>query len=216
MMPLYVIAAGGILLFLLLLFEGQKNRRAAFISKTILSSVFVFTALMQPSSFTPYTDFLIAGLFLCLGGDICLALPGERIFKLGLASFLLGHVLYIVSFSRLVEFTNWTSPAGFLIAVPSAFIFIRLRPHLGRMFLPVFFYILVITVMVFGALAVFSRPGADFSGRAFILAGASSFYVSDVFVARDKFIRQAYFNRLIGLPLYYVGQFLLAFSPGLL
>jgi hypothetical protein len=48
-----------------------------------------------------------------------------------------------------------------------------------------------------------------------ILAGAVSFYFSDVFVARNKFINNEFRNRLVGLPLYYLGQFLLAFSPGM-
>jgi hypothetical protein len=47
-----------------------------------------------------------------------------------------------------------------------------------------------------------------------ILAGAVSFYISDLFVARDRFLKDAFFNRLVGLPLYYLGQFLLAFSVG--
>jgi hypothetical protein len=33
-------------------------------------------------------------------------------------------------------------------------------------------------------------------------------------VARNKFIRNEFLNRLVGLPLYYLGQFLLAFSIG--
>jgi hypothetical protein len=54
------------------------------------------------------------------------------------------------------------------------------------------------------------------SGRTLILVGSLCFYVSDVFVARNKFIKEEYTNRFLGLPLYYTGQFLLAFSIGLL
>jgi hypothetical protein len=49
-----------------------------------------------------------------------------------------------------------------------------------------------------------------------VFAGAVSFYFFDVFVARDRFLKSEFLNRLIGLPLYYFGQFLLAFSVGLL
>jgi len=38
------------------------------------------------------------------------------------------------------------------------------------------------------------------------------FYLSDLFVARNQFMKKAYINRLVGLPLYFIGQFLLAFS----
>jgi uncharacterized membrane protein YhhN len=40
------------------------------------------------------------------------------------------------------------------------------------------------------------------------------FYVSDIFVARQRFVRTEFLNRRIGLPLYYGGQFMLAFSVG--
>jgi len=84
------------------------------------------------------------------------------------------------------------------------------------MLIPVLIYIVIITVMVIGAWAAFWKSSFQISGRALILAGSLCFYFSDVFVARDKFIREEYQNRLFGLPLYYAGQFMLAFSIGLL
>ena len=84
------------------------------------------------------------------------------------------------------------------------------------MLIPISLYIVIITIMVIGAWAVFWKSSFQISGRALILAGALCFYFSDVFVARDKFIKEEYVNRLLGLPLYYAGQFMLAFSVGLL
>jgi uncharacterized membrane protein YhhN len=84
------------------------------------------------------------------------------------------------------------------------------------MLAPVVVYILVITVMASGAWAVFDRSASPFWGRTFVFVGAFLFYVSDVFVARNQYIKREFLNRLIGLPLYYAGQFLLAFSVGLL
>ena len=55
-----------------------------------------------------------------------------------------------------------------------------------------------------------------YSGNVKILAGAIAFYLSDLFVARDRFLKNDFINRLVGLPLYYLGQFLLAFSVGFL
>jgi uncharacterized membrane protein YhhN len=98
----------------------------------------------------------------------------------------------------------------------SAIIFFWLRPHLKSMFVPVLLYILVITMMLSGAWAVFAKSSFAVSGRMLVFAGALCFYLSDVFVARDKFIRDEFRNRLIGLPLYYSGQFSLAFSAGFL
>jgi uncharacterized membrane protein YhhN len=84
------------------------------------------------------------------------------------------------------------------------------------MLIPVLLYILVITVMASGAWAVFWKSSFQISGRMLILVGSLCFYFSDLFVARNKFIKEEYRNRLIGLPFYYSGQFLLAFSIALL
>ena len=80
------------------------------------------------------------------------------------------------------------------------------------MLIPVAFYIVVISVMVSGAWAVFRNPNMNRVGAWLILFGALLFYVSDIFVARNRFIETEFLNRLFGLPFYYIGQFLLAFS----
>jgi uncharacterized membrane protein YhhN len=49
-------------------------------------------------------------------------------------------------------------------------------------------------------------------GAWLIFLGAVLFYASDIFVARNRFIESEFLNRLVGLPFYYIGQFLLAFS----
>jgi uncharacterized membrane protein YhhN len=95
-------------------------------------------------------------------------------------------------------------------------VFLGLRPHLGAMKIPVIFYILVITAMVVSACSTLAAGELALSGRMLVFSGALSFYVSDVFVARQRFLKTEFRNRLIGLPLYYSGQFMLAFSVGLL
>jgi hypothetical protein len=69
--------------------------------------------------------------------------------------------------------------------------------------------------MVAAAWAVFRNPGVRRTGAWFILVGAVLFYVSDIFEAHDRFVTEQFYNRFIGLPLYYTAQFLLAFSVGL-
>jgi hypothetical protein len=46
-----------------------------------------------------------------------------------------------------------------------------------------------------------------------VAMGALAFTASDVSVARDRFVREDFFNRAWGLPLYYCAQLLLALSP---
>jgi hypothetical protein len=54
------------------------------------------------------------------------------------------------------------------------------------------------------------------AGRFLVLNGAFSFYLSDIFVARQRFVQASFWNRLIGLPLYYLGQFQIAYTSGLI
>jgi len=216
MMNILIIILGIVLLFGLLYYEKKRDRLPLLITKSILSLLFVTAALLQPHSVPTYYHYLFVGLIFCLIGDVFLALPQEKVFKAGLVAFLIGHIFYIFSFSSLLPISYWFSPMLFIIFGIGALIFFWLRPHLKSMLIPVLLYIVVITVMVSIAWAVFGKSSFQVSGRALILAGSLCFYFSDVFVARDKFIKEEYRNRLLGLPLYYSGQFLLAFSVGLL
>ena len=136
-------------------------------------------------------------------------------FLVGLISFLLGHVLYVGGFLSLVAISAWFQVSTLVILVISGAVFIWLRPHLGAMLGPVIVYIGVISLMLIGALAVFNSESVAYRGRLLILIGAILFYLSDLFVARNRFVKKEYVNRLIGLPLYYAGQYLLALSANL-
>jgi len=211
-----VVILGIVLLVGVLFHERKKNRQPLLITKSILSLLFVITALLQPRPVPAYFHYLFVGLIFCLVGDVCLALPQKKAFMGGLVAFLIGHLLYIFSFSSLIPISYWISTGLFIVFGASALIFFWLRPHLKSMLIPVLIYILAITIMAIGALAVFWKSSFQVSGRVLILAGALCFYASDVFVARHRFIKEEYRNRLLGLPLYYAGQFMLAFSIGLL
>jgi uncharacterized membrane protein YhhN len=117
-----------------------------------------------------------------------------------------------VAFFGTAPLNPWTGFGSFGVLVMGAGVYLWLRPHLGAMKTPVQVYVLVISVMVAGAVTVAGDSRLDWVGRAMVLCGAICFYFSDLFVARDRFLKEAFFNRLIGLPMYYVGQFLLAFS----
>ncbi len=211
-----IIAPAVLLLIALFYYEKQSNRKAVVPIKSLLSCLFIITALLQPHSLPGYFYLLLIGLIFCLGGDVFLALPQERMFLYGLISFLLGHVFYIMAFFCIADLNPWTWIGSALCAVLSGGIYFWLRPHLGSMNLPVLCYIIVITLMVAGAWSVFGSEHLASDGRLLVFVGALGFYLSDLFVARNRFIKPEFLNRFIGLPLYYGGQFLLAFSVGLL
>ncbi len=210
---LIFVAAG--LLPCLLWAESTGNNWLALGFKTPLSILFVITVLLQPKVFPKYFKFVLIGLILGLVGDVCLALPGLTAFRVGLVAFLAGHILYILAFAILTRRVDWINSVNILIITTSGCVYLWFLPHLGKMLVPVTFYIVVISVMVAGAWAAFRNSRVRRLGAWFILVGAVLFYVSDIFVAHQRFVMEHFYNRLIGLPLYYTAQFLLAFSVGL-
>jgi len=211
-----IIFIAAILLAVLLYHIKRNNQKSALLTKTVLSSLFVVVALVQPHLISGYYNFLLAGLIFCLLGDIFLALPQKGMFLAGLVVFLTGHVLYIVGFLRVTEIGQWAGMGSLVIIVVGGLVYFRLRTYLGRMKIPVIFYMIVISVMMAGAWSIFRDCSLAGSGRIMIFAGALLFYVSDLFLARHRFLKEEFSNRLTGLPLYYSGQFLLAFSVGFL
>lgn len=215
-MPDLLIPVTALVLLVLLLSSEKQGRTPRGVAiKGSVSALFVLTALTQPHPLPTYYHRVLLGLLFGLVGDVCLALPGNRAFRVGLFAFLGGHVLYVWAFAGLARPEDWASPVQLILLAVSGGAFWWLRSHVGRMMVPVIVYLVVITLMLAGAWAVFQVPGLGATGRGFILIGALCFYLSDLFVARQRFVTEQYLNRLVGLPLYYVGQFLLAFSVGL-
>ena len=200
----------------LLYYESKEIPKKVLPVKTAISLLFVAAALIQHRPVPSYFAWLLPGLICCLGGDILLALPQKKMFFVGLLSFLTGHVFYIVCFFHQVHPTLWILLGTLPISIFSLWIFFRLKPHLGDMTVPVLAYIVVITIMVSGAFSLLLESGLAFTGRILAFCGAVCFFISDLFVARDRFINKAAVNRILGLPLYFGGQFLLAFSIGYL
>ncbi|MGD2272975.1 MAG: lysoplasmalogenase [Desulfobacterales bacterium] len=215
-MTLPIITLAVILSCALLIFEKKESLSGRLLTKTPLSALFVIAALVQPHPSPSFYHFMLIGLICCMAGDICLIFPRKNMFFLGLVAFLLGHIWYIIGFFDTAQLHLFTWLGALMVLLTSGPIFFWLRPHLGSMKLPVLFYVIFISLMVCGAWTVLGDAGLARSGRILVFCGALLFYFSDLFVARQRFIKKAYLNRLFGLPLYYTGQFLLAFSIGIL
>lgn len=132
----------------------------------------------------------------------------RRAFVAGMVAAFAGHACYIGAFLMSGGFT-WLTPMTVLALLPALWAVRRwLAPHLtGPMRTAVPAYGLVFAAMV--ALAVsyawqISNPA--------IAIGALVFAVSDLAVARHRFVHKTWRNKVWGLPLYYAGQSLLALS----
>lgn len=177
------------------------------IFKMLASTCFILLCVTSGGIFSPYGVAILVGLALSWWGDLFLISKSQVIFMLGLVAFFLAHVSYCVAF--ILYDAGWYPSLWALavLVVPGAVLVHWLYPYLGNMRLPVLSYMVVITVMV--ALAAAS---AYATSHLIILVGAVSFYCSDIFVARDRFVCESKWNPRIGLPLYYFGQVLLAYS----
>jgi uncharacterized membrane protein YhhN len=213
MIDILILIAAAALLVGLLLFEKRESPRGILLTKPLLSALFIAVALAGPRQDPVYFGLVLAGLLACLAGDVFLIFTSStNLFLAGVVSFLIGHILYAGAFfaTSTPGMTAWIVGACGL-AVSGA-IFTWLRPHLGRMLVPIVAYMIVITVMVTGAASFMADDAAGFSAGACVFVGAILFYSSDIFVARQRFVADQYLNRLVGLPLYYAAQFLIAFS----
>ncbi len=211
MTNLTIILAALALLAWLLFLEKREEGTLRLIVKVALSFLFIVAAVTQSHLLYGYYKWLLTGLILCLVGDALLAVPQSRAFQGGLFAFLAGHVFYILAFGAVTPASGWFGMQSLPVLAVSVGIFIWLRPHVGDMLVPVILYITVITLMIIGASGVLLGSGVE-SGGMIVAVGAICFYLSDIFVARDRFVRKEFLNRALGLPLYYCGQFLLAFS----
>ncbi len=77
--------------------------------------------------------------------------------------------------------------------------------------IPVIAYIVIISVMVSRAIAIFSNHAIDNSHALMIVLGAVLFYISDVILATNRFWQPWQYHR-ISLAFYYAGQLFIALA----
>lgn len=175
MNPLYLCGPIALLATAAILCDRDGRRhRAFYLLKPLTTIVIIGLALSLPAAAA--SPWLLAGLGLCLLGDIALLGDSNRAFIAGLSSFLLGHLLLIPALLLPLEGVAWPPLSG-LVAVPALFMLSRLLPHAGVLKLPVIAYSVALTAL---AIAGLTR-GAYLGGSAGLLAGAGGllFALSD-------------------------------------
>lgn len=195
--------------------HSESGRRLA---KVVASGAFVATALIAVRStdtagnaFLGFQLWAVIGLELGLIGDI--ALLSERHFAAGLAAFLAGHAAYTIAASYLLSPALWLQFADLFAAVPilaGLAVVISLWRRLGKYAVPVAVYAGAISVMVVATIAA-ARAGV---AAPCLGIGACLLFVSDLAVARNKFVAPKFANKAWGLPTYYAAQLLIAWSLG--
>lgn len=186
--------------------ELQASRAGAALAKTVASAGFLVLALLRADVSNGYDRWVVIALVLCLLGDVLLLVP--RAFPVGLASFLVAHLAYIGAFSVIRAPRGWPWPVAVPLVVAGVAAASWLWPHLGRMRAPVLAYVAAITGMAWGSIAAAAVAAWP------IAAGGVLFYLSDLAVARDRFVVRRFASRAWGLPAYYLAQVLFALTLG--
>ncbi|WP_116368626.1 lysoplasmalogenase [Parahaliea mediterranea] len=192
----------------LVLADYRQWRPGRYLCKPLAALAFVWLAWVLGATHSAYGQWLLAGLFCCLLGDLLLMIERQTSFLAGLGAFLIGHLLYIVAFCQLplAPGALWFSalPVALLVAASWRW----LMPHVpGDMRPAVGLYMLVIGAMLLAASLTWQHAAA-----LWIVPGAVGFALSDLAVARQQFVRPGRSNGLWGTPLYFAAQLLLAAS----
>ncbi len=144
-------------------------------------------------------------LIFSLSGDILLLGKSRKFFIYGLTSFLFAHISLILFFVQFSASVN-TDSLIIVTLISSFYYFFILRKHLeSKLKLPVLLYLAVISAMVI--------LSANFTASvALLFLGSILFYLSDALLAFGKFVKKDLAIETISLSIYYIGQFLIAFS----
>lgn len=157
-----------------------------------------------------YRRWIAVGLLLSLLGDLLLAWPGD-LFVFGLGAFLVAHLAYLTAY--LGDTRRLAMPFLLLAALTGTAIFATLASHgLGNLALPVAFYSLTISAMLWRALA---RLGVPFVGRDsawLAIGGAALFVLSDTLIGVNRFVHPFAAAPYAIILTYWLGQWGIAAS----
>jgi uncharacterized membrane protein YhhN len=187
--------------------------------------IFVFKPLLMPLLFIAYypiykaqksnfSIIILLSIVFSFFGDLSLMLidHNESLFIIGLASFLIAHLFYIISFYKNIKPLTLELLKSnifyilIFIAFYTSLLFI-LWDNLNEMLIPVFVYGAVITLM--GIFATLRKTNKN--SYVLVLFGAILFICSDTLIAFNKFIfnsdlfyAQAYIMILYVLAQYFI------------
>lgn len=187
--------------------QYKQQVSLAGVFKTLASLSFFLPALFAVinGQRDMFSVFLTIGFGLSLAGDVLLIKTSDkRLFLSGLLAFLLAHIAYAWAFIDAgIKHYELKMTALVVIAAMMG-CYVWLYKHLkGLMKTAVPAYLTAIGLMLITAMIT------RHSAHQLIVTGAVLFALSDVFVARQRFVSPGFNNRLIGLPLYYAGQLFL-------
>jgi uncharacterized membrane protein YhhN len=167
----------------------------------VLTTLTLFLAVLSDSVFLNHNnkvELLVAfGLLSGALGDFFLEF--DRFFIPGMGAFLLGHIFYVLGFYKMWGIPSFGIIVTLLLSGFGYFLF--LKRFLSKEKLAVFLYVLAICTMV-----------AFSSVRIVAFSGAILFFLSDLFLSYDKYVKRIPNRDLLVLSLYFAGQLFISLS----
>ena len=169
-----------------------------FISKNLLMPVLLFIYLSEAKFHQIKLDlFFVLGLIFSFLGDFFLLLKSG--FLLGLGSFLLAHIFYIISFKkRSLSRVSVGVIVVLLLYLVSLISF--LFPHLKEMKIPVIIYGIIISTMLYFSIKTQEK---------LLIVGALFFVISDSVLSVNLFVSSSLLLNLLVMITYILAQVLL-------
>ena len=205
------------------LFDLNGSALGVWLTKPLLMPILAYWYYQNTKAKTSFDKIILVSLFFSWWGDNFL-MPGifktDINFLLGLASFLIAHVLYIVAFvktpiktkSVLLKRPWLVFPFVLFLFGMISFLFNQKHPDFALMSIPVIVYATVIMIMVLTALNRYEK--VNHPSFKWVFIGAVLFMISDSVIAFQNFSYLFGENKLIArfliMPLYVLGQYFIA------
>jgi uncharacterized membrane protein YhhN len=184
------------------------------VKSSLMLTLLFFALVRAKEAKAKHFLILVLGIVFSLIGDALML--ANDFFLLGLFSFLLAHIAYIILFIRsskqlleVVLIRKYPLIAIGLATIAGG-IFYALAPHLKDLALPVFLYVLAILGMAIFAVNRYGRT----SPKSFrwVMAGALFFMFSDSIIAFDRFQSPIPFAPFLIMSTYATAQGLIVFG----
>jgi alkenylglycerophosphocholine/alkenylglycerophosphoethanolamine hydrolase len=197
----FLLTTATILASLTIVLKQLKVLKNLSILLKVLTTLTLFLAVLSDSVFqnrNNKVELLVAfGLLSGALGDFFLEF--DRFFIPGMGAFLLGHIFYVLGFYKMWGIPSFGIIVTLLLSGFGYFLF--LKRFLSKEKLAVFLYVLAICTMV-----------AFSSVRIVAFSGAILFFLSDLLLSYDKYVRRIPNRDLLVLSLYFAGQLFISLS----
>ena len=182
-----------VLLLDLCIIGFELGRIWRYATKTLLIPILITYYI---SSADKPNKLFVAGLIMSFLGDVFLLTSGG--FIAGLSSFLIAHILYMITFRSFFKQKNLSSIPIILIYVIGLVGF--LFPYLGALKIPVILYAMTIGGMLYVALGTSNK---------WLIIGAFLFVLSDSILAVNIFHQSSTIGSLAVMLTYVIAQYFL-------